>query len=173
MFFNVILHKIEINSTRVIPICIHSLRQFTESLILTLAPSTKTDSGKIIQKWNILIIKYFIVYKNYYDQSRFKNDRFRRFNSVEKKNKIDQKLKKRQKSTKINNGSNYRSWFVQNRDKFYPSGIGKSKSWASLSLQRGRSLINRFHARHIRIPKSVKTPGRSGPRQPSLTATTK
>ena len=156
-----------------IKIWIRTLRQFTQSLILTLAPSRKIDSGDLVQKWNILIIKYFMVYKNYYDQSRFKNDRFRRFNSVEKKIKSTKNTKKRQKSTKRNNGSNYRSWFVQNRDKFHPSGIGKSKSWASLSLQRGRSLINRFHARHIRILESVKTPGRSGPRQPSLTATTK
>ena len=108
-----------------------------------------------------------MVYKNYYDQSRFKNDWFRRFNSVEKKST------KNKKSLKIKYGTNYWSRFVQNWYKFHPSGTGKFKSWTSLSLQRGRSLINRFHASHIRIPKSVKTPGRSGPRQTSLTATTK
>ena len=84
--------------------------------------------------------------------------------------KIDKKTKK---SPKINYGTNYWSRFVQNWDKFHPCGIGKFKSWTSLSLQRGRSLKNRFHASHIRILKSVKTPGRSGPRQTSLTATTK
>ena len=30
-----------------IPICIYALRQFTESLILNLAPSRKIDSGEI------------------------------------------------------------------------------------------------------------------------------
>ena len=84
-----------------------------------------------------------------------------------------QSKKKNRQKTKIKYGTNYWSRFVQNWDKFHPCGIGKFKSWTSLSLQRGRSLINRFHAIHIRIPKSVKTPGRSGPRQTSLTATTK
>ena len=63
---------------------------------------------------------------------------------------------KSKKSQKIKYGTNYWSRFVQNWDKFHPSGIGKFKSWTSLSLQRGRSLINRFHASHIQVPERGK-----------------